>query len=279
LTGFLRDPDLTEKFLAQSESYLKAAKEADVSGEALGKEVEAGLERIKKIEGELGDLRGVGLPIGYDYFPGCAFTGYSGKTPVPAGVVVARTVFKDPAGKSDPKLFRWQLVKDDPACYETLRTIETRKWEDLGKKSPLVCRKTETKDDGTPGDTDFAACAQAFAEKYQPNPLAVIMASLDSGAAYKWAALVVVAGLLVGLGAPFWFDFFTSFARFRSLFGTLGRMTGRTAPKAGAGETVADQAPEAAAAPGGAPQPKTPAEAFRKRLSTDSATAARSGWY
>ena len=126
-SGFLHDTDLTQKFLAQSEAYLKAAKETEVSKEALKGEVEAGLERIKEIGSELGDLRGVGLPIGFDYFPGCAFTGYSGESPVPADAVVAHVLFQE-GTKPNPKkqLFRWQLVQDDPACYTTLRGLEKR---------------------------------------------------------------------------------------------------------------------------------------------------------
>ena len=74
---FLQDPELAAKLLEKSETVLKAARQVPdtAKSEETKQDIDEGLKQIEALKGELGTLRKDGLPIGYDFFPGCTITG------------------------------------------------------------------------------------------------------------------------------------------------------------------------------------------------------------
>lgn len=71
----------------------------------------------------------------------------------------------------------------------------------------------------------------------------------------SWVFYCVVAGFLIGLGGPFWFNVYSNLNRVLQVARQVGGVLGRT-------ETKEDQKPEAPA--GGARKPTNPVEAFER---------------
>ena len=95
---------------------------------------------IQDAKNQVSELRALGVPIGWDFYPGC------------------------PYGKADSE---W--LKSSPECRDILKDKRTIKWE------------------------WFGSC-----------PLRTI--GNDFSGFMVWLLKVIITGILIGLGAPFWFD-------------------------------------------------------------------------
>lgn len=266
--AYMQDPALAEQIVKQYEQTTEAlaaagqtvaagetaaAGEATTSGTAPNPDAEsaaeakarfeAGMDELETVQADLAALKKMGLPIGYDYFPGCTLTGLQKGDP--ETLKVKETVVTWMGGGQTAH--GWRLVHDAPLCRRLIALAEIVTEHDCKNKSA--------------GDTaQRAACMTELEAKFREKTAFPIMLDIalsnEAGAIFKWIAMVLLAGVLVGLGSPFWFSFFTSVSRLSQVAGAVRAMTGRGETKAAEGTAI--QAPAA-----DAEKKATPAEAFK----------------
>lgn len=81
----------------------------------------------------------------------------------------------------------------------------------------------------------------------------------DTGGMLSWFASVLLGGVLVGLGAPFWFNVSRGLS---SALQLLKALRGTASSNSGDGANIAERSPSFPASIGESPPPRTPVEAF-----------------
>lgn len=193
---------------------------AAVAADDLIKQLEKSRAEAEKA---LAELRAKGVPIGWSYFPRCA--------PLPAALPPAANTPRYADSRCAALHAAW-LAQTEKACRDAFAITE----EQAGKDDRYeFCVDTALK--------DRLSEALGLERVWKERPWQV---------AY-WAFAVLLAGALVGLGGPFWYD------TVRSLSGVLQLLRpSAPAPKPEPGVTF-----RGARGPADTRQPENPVEAFK----------------
>ncbi|MEO5337738.1 MAG: hypothetical protein H7841_12720 [Magnetospirillum sp. WYHS-4] len=130
----------------------------------------------------------------------------------------------------------------DPTCKRILAEIQERQPRSNGAATPTPKAIKGEHDTGIPA----------------PGFLAIL--AVDWGTAAKWATMTLLAGLLIGLGGPFWYERLLAFSKISRVASALGTVLDRFKKPAEEGKDSVNAPP-----PGGpkAPEPKSVFEAFK----------------
>lgn len=188
---------VAQEMKAANASLEKARAAGDLDNEQNVEEIK---QRLEQMQVQFADLKSIGLPIGYENFPGCSKPGAAGASAdKPAG-----------AGAS---------ANGDPAVAAV----------------------------------DIGNCALVPAEVRGKGAWAGIAHNVWNAFPQFlfWIACVLLGGLLIGLGAPFWFDLAQGLSKSLQVLKAVG----------GGREREKDEQAAAVAA-GTSPPPRNPVEAF-----------------
>ncbi len=272
--GFLENPAARERLLAQADQIAATFKGASQTeprkpgATVQGEEAEVMLEQVSedvrktlaKVGTEIDDLSAMGLAVGHGYFPMCSVSLSARPADEKLATIEGRwtgTVKVTNNGGAEKRT----LIADarDPHCRGIREAVLTKVQNCVdGKNGDGGNDGRNANQSSSPG---LPACfdeATGFLASLSAMPFA-------SGIFWQWAVLCILAGVLIGLGGPFWFNLYSNLSRVLQVARTVRGMFGKQQKQQAEGQ--------AASGGEGARQPKTPVETFDRVMAAAGVTS------